>query len=305
MRRNLSTSGLSLSQAQSISNLCNQRALDISSSLTSINNGSKSFTYNGEKLLQTPGKRLPSNVVELLMEKSKLHACQAFLMEHIKLKDKLIKNVQKEFFTHDLPGIEPLETKTVKLADNVDEAWGWDQLTNGDKNEFLEAEAYAAHIGQFIHKNGVLDVLRTELPKIQTLEFIELEKDKKIPLIVNIHHTPEELLSVHEALATEHRKYEQKVNYYKAKVKNLVTSENARISKENGELQANVNAENDLLFAEWEKKHNVYTGEVKRLHHIFEQNRQDQIKEISGLKIAIDPRFQDVVDMFLTQVISE
>jgi len=46
--RNLSKNGLSMSQAQAISNMCNQRALDISEKLSSVNNASKSFKHDEE-----------------------------------------------------------------------------------------------------------------------------------------------------------------------------------------------------------------------------------------------------------------
>jgi hypothetical protein len=52
------------------------------------------------------------------------------------------------------------------------------------------------------------------------------------PLKVIVHHTPA-LLDLHETLAGEHRV--QKVNYIK--IKNMVTVENARISKENAKAQ--------------------------------------------------------------------
>lgn len=304
-RRNLSTKGLSLSQAQSISNLCYQRAHDISAQLAGVNNASRTFKYGDEILTEIPGKPLPTNVVELLMEQAKLHACQAFLVEHIKLKDTLIQNIQKERFTHNLQAPESPEYKDFQLLPMVDESWAWDQINNADKNEYLEVEAYAAHIGQFIHKNGVLDRLRAELPRIKTLEFIELKVGEKTPVMVTIHHTSEALLAIHNQLAAEHRKYEQKVNYYKAKVKNLVTIENARIAKVNGEEQARVNAENQILREEYQKKHAAFVGEVKQLQHEFEEKRHERIKEIAGLRIEVDARFQEVIDIYLQQVTTE
>lgn len=304
-RRNLSAKGLSLSQAQSISNLCFQRTQDIAAQLSGINNYSKTFEHGAKTLTETPGKKLPADVVTLLMEKSRLHACQAFLMEHIQLKDKLIKETQRRGFVCELKDPETPEYKDFKVIPSVDEEWGWIQLTNAEKNEYLEAEAFAAHIGQFIHKNGTLDHLRAELPNIKTLEFIELKRDEKTPLIVTVHHTPEQLLSLHNELAAEHRKHEQKVNYYKAKVKNLVTTENARIAKENAEAQSSVNAENQVLRAEFQKKQEVYYGEVKRLQHEFEKSRQDEIKEIAALRIEVDPRFQPTIDLYLKQVSEE
>ncbi len=55
------------------------------------------------------------------------------------------------------------------------------------------------------------------------LEFMEIETGKKTPLKVTIHHTPEQLLEIHEELAALHRGYEQKVNYFKSKVKAFVS----------------------------------------------------------------------------------
>ena len=93
MRKNsLASTGLSLSQAQSISNLCNQRALEIAAKLSGVNNYKKCIevpTSNGGSKNHTlvVGKPLPKDVVDLLTEKARLHGCQAFLMENIKAKD--------------------------------------------------------------------------------------------------------------------------------------------------------------------------------------------------------------------------
>ena len=89
MRNSLNTTGLSLSQAQSISNLCFQRTQDISSNLSVINNAEKTLKIGNETYIETVGNKIPANVVELLLEKALLHATQAFLMENIKAKDSL------------------------------------------------------------------------------------------------------------------------------------------------------------------------------------------------------------------------
>ena len=94
MRKNsLSTKGLSMSQAQSISNLCNQRALEIDRVLNQINNFSKTIRIDGVDRILTLGVEIPNNVMELLKEKASLNACQAFLMENIKAKDFLLKQI--------------------------------------------------------------------------------------------------------------------------------------------------------------------------------------------------------------------
>ena len=153
MRNSLNTTGLSLSQAQSISNLCFQRTQDISSNLSVINNAEKTLKIGNETYIETVGNKIPANVVELLLEKALLHATQAFLMENIKAKDSLLKELKAKYFISPLTEPEWPKIESITLIPLVDEKWGWDQLSLSEYNEYLEAEAYAAHIGQFIHKD--------------------------------------------------------------------------------------------------------------------------------------------------------
>ena len=303
MRKNsLSTSGLSLSQAQSISNLCFQRAFDISGMISGLNNATKTLKIGGETYVETVGKKIPANIVALLQEKALLHSCQAFLMENIKAKDELLKAKKSQAFVNSL--VSPVYPELIEpqYINTVGEDWGWEQLSVSEYNEYLEAEAYAAHIGKFIHKNSPLDSLRKELSTMKTLEWISVKDGEKTPLKVDIHHTPEQLLAVHEELAALHRKYEQRVNYFKAKVKNLVTEENARISKVNADAQADASAKNSVLLSNYQNAYTLYQQELQKEKQTFEAQRQNDIKVIAGLRIQVDPRFQGVVDSFLKQL---
>ena len=303
-KHSLSSKGLSLSQAQSISNLCNQRSRDINSKLTTVNNFSRDLKIEKETYVETVGIPMPSNVVELLLEKAELHSTQAFLMENIKAKDDLIKSIQREVFNYDLEVPYPQREKLEMFREEAhkDESWAWDQLTNSEYNEYLEAEAFASHIGQFIHKGGVLDKLRTELPTIKTLEWMEVEEGKKTPMKVNIHHNSGELMTLHEELAGHHRKYEQRVNYFKAKIKNLLTSKNSEISRSNSEKQNEINSKNKLVLEAFEKECTKWEGENSKALHIFEEGRQKRISEAAGMRIDVDGRFQKTIDTFLSSL---
>jgi len=302
MKNSLASKGLSMSQAASISNLCNQRAKEISSQLDNINNVSKKLTIGSEIYTETQGNPIPENVVQLLQAKARLSATQAFLMENIKAKDELINKIKYEGFKYDVEAPVRPAVISETLPTEVDEDFGWGTLTAAEYNEYLEAEAYASHIGQFIHKRGTLDRLRAELPTIKTLEFMEIEVGKKTPLKVTIHHTPEQLLAIHEELAALHRGYEQKVNYFKSKAKNTVTSENARVQKERGEIQARVNAQNLELANEYKLAYDKWLADQRKAQHEFEEKRQARIQEAVNLKINVAERFQDVVDEFLNQL---
>ena len=303
MRRNsLESKGLSMSQAQSVSNLCNQRARDINFKLADINNISKSISVDGKEYQEVEAKPIPVNVNDLLDQKSKLHAAQSFLMENIKAKEEMLNDVKWDEFEFDRDQPVRGELKSIKKLNEVDEKWGWEQLSTAEYNEYLEAEAYASHVGQFIHKGGKLDQLRSELPNIKKLEWMEIETGKKTPVKVEIHHTSEDLLKIHEDLASTHRKHEQRVNYFKAKIKNLVTSENARIAKENAVAQAGIKEHNDNVLDAYNKAMEEYRSSYREASDLFEEKRQKEIARISALRIDVDPRFKETIDMFLSEV---
>jgi hypothetical protein len=299
MRKNLNKNGLSLSQAQSISNLCNQRTQEINNKISTYNNYSKIISYESRNLTEKEGIKIDSNIVNMLQEKGRLHACQAFLMENIKAKDDLLTETRNESFEYQIEYPKHPELEGVKYKKLVDEQWGWMQLTKSEYNEFLEVEAMASHIGQFIHKGGKLDSLRKELPNLPSLEWFEIKKDEKTPVIIKKHHTSEDLLNLHEDLSKMHREYEQRVNYFKAKVKNLITEENAKIEEENSKEQLRVSNINDKLMNDYNEQLRKHEEAYKVAYHKFESEKHKKIKEIAKLKIEVEPRFQSVIDMFL------
>lgn len=301
--------GLSLSQAQSISNLCNQRAIEIAAKFNTVNNYSKSVTVGEKTHVIVNGKKLPENTVALIKEKASLHACQAFLMENIKAKELMlieIKNAQPDLSMIVMPE-KPNFSKisSLDMLDVVHENWGWEQLSISELNEFLEAESFAAHIGQFIHKDSILNGLRRELPEIPAIEWMTIKEGEKSPVEINIHHNAEELLILHEELAALHRQYEQRVNYFKAKVKNLTTEENARIAKHNADIQIEATKINTDAQAAYETAYNAACEKIKVIQTEFEKERQKKIKNIAAMRISVDSRFQETIDLFLKQISAE
>ena len=220
----------------------------------------------------------------------------------IKIKNSLLSEVNNDRFESKLE--QPLAefVERPKLLNQVDEVWGWNQLSDTEHSEFLEMEAYASHIGQFIHKHGKLSELREELPKLKLLEWISIEDGKKIPVNVKLHHTPEQLMAIHEDLSGLHRKYEQKVNYYKAKVKNLVNNENARIGKVNADLLG----EYQKLKNKADEVYQVKMDEYRTLHekelHEFNAEQQKKLVGVAALRISVDKRFQPIIDSILKTI---
>lgn len=298
--RNLSNTGLSMSQAQSISNLCNQRCIEIDNKIKQINNSSAKINIlqgsEFKDIEMTKANVMPSNIIDMLKSKASYHACQAFLMDSIKTKNKELDSIRIRKFTTEL--VEPSEKEYVNsaLLKNVDDRYGWDQLTDSEWNEYLEAEAYASHIGQFIHKDGKLDVLRRELPNIAGISWMEIEEGKKTPITITTHHTAEQLYDIHEQLATLHRQYEQRVNYFKAKTANIVTEENARIARENAKTLSSDHEINEKIRNEYLVEYNKYLDLVKQEKLLFEEKRHTDTSYTANCRIVVDPRFQSVID---------
>jgi len=297
--------GLSLSQATSISNLCHQSATEIGSQLIAVNNLKKTVKVEGERKDLVTAKPLPKNVGDLLKRKASLHACQAFLMENIRAKDGMLKAARVA--SPDLSEVQyPVKPDFVNPADGsfaeVYEEFGWEQLSTAELNEYYEAEAFASHIGQFIHQDGILTGLRNELPNIPAIEWMVIKDGVKSPIDITVHHKAEDLLKIHNELAAAHREYEQRVNYFKAKVKNLTTAENARIAKHNADLQnaaAKTNNDLQITFETAQKRANEQANDIRVE---FEKARQARIAEVAAMRISVDPRFQAIVDEFLTKL---
>ena len=130
-KNSLSSKGLSMSQAQTISNLCNQKCVDIDNTINTINNCSReliqkvSGVFNDENsYCIDKGRPMPENIINLLIEKCNYHACQAFLMENIKAKDEMINSLKRESFKNDIEAPERGDLEQAKLSILVDEEWG-------------------------------------------------------------------------------------------------------------------------------------------------------------------------------------
>jgi hypothetical protein len=299
--RNLATKGLSMSQAQTISNLCNQNAQEIQREIDSYNNCSKTITIAGQTYMMQEGIVISEDILDKLRTKGALHATQAFLMEAIKNKESeigRIRNLRPD--TSHLVAPVREYAPDYEIQYDVEEAWGWAQLSDSEYSEYLQEEALASHLGQFIHKHGKLTQLRKDLVDIPSIEWFEIEEGKKTPVKVTKHHHPSSLMELHEEVAELHRKHEQRVNYYKAKVKNLVSDENARIQKENANKAAEFLKLEKELNQNYQIAMDAYNGEVMRLTMEFNSQRELDIKAAAALRINVDPRFQDVIDLFIT-----
>lgn len=292
----LSDKGLSMTDTQSISNFCNQQALEIQRVLDSANVHDKRFTFQREEYPVTEGKSLPSDVIPLLIEKANYHACQAWLMEAMKEKEILINLVTQEEFTYSIE--QPKAPDYLQFNPIRHVSYGLETLSYSERIDYLKNEAMASHIGSFIHKGGKLDKLRKQNSEEIQLEFVDMGNGGRIPVKVIRNHDSNWLLNLHNDLSNQHREFEKKVNYYKAKLKNAENTKNSQIEEQNAEKQREIQTKNDMLqkdyrnlYENWSIGRNIAKSE-------FEKNRFSLLRKISDLKITVEPYFQPILDKF-------
>lgn len=301
MKHFLAKKGLSMTQAQTVSNLCNQAANEMLMDIDKVNNSSKTLEFNGKVLTKQTGYKLPTTIEDMLATIGDYRACQAFLMEQIKAKDQLITAAKNAQFVTSIAPPQFPELQKTPLVETVGDQWGWDQLSKDELAEYWQAEAKAAVIGQFIHRGGKLDQLRKELPKIEPLEWFVApgHEGKAHPVKVEIHHKEMELWDLHQDLSNVHRELEQRVNYFKAKVKNLVTLKNTEISTENAKKISDDNAHNLVIREQYQKEFTAWAENQNKLQKEFEAERLELVRETSALRIEVSQRFQPIVDELL------
>jgi hypothetical protein len=110
------------------------------------------------------------------------------------------------------------------------------------------------------------------------------------------------LHDLHTELSMLHREYEQKVNYYKAKVKNLVSVKNSEIEMNNKIEADKIDKLNESILEKYRMDMNSYRSKINSAKSEFESKRHERLKEASEMRITVDSRFQDVVDKFLVKI---
>ena len=288
-----------MSQAQSISNIINQKSIELENQLEKINNYQSKVKYKDEDLVITQSIPMPKNIGDILKELCTLRGVQAFLMTAIQSKDFAMNGLKQKMFISSEQKPVRKDRELIKTIPSVDESWGWEQLSDKEYAEFLYAEAMASHLGKFIHKGGKLDSLRKELPDLKLLEWMNINDSEKTPVVLTPHHTSEELLKVYESLAAEHRKYGQKVNYYKAKVKNMVSDKNAEIHTFNSLEAERIAKINDDIENEYQKAFSEYYAKASKEQAEFQIQLEIQKKELAQTRIIVDPIFQETVNKIL------
>ena len=223
------------------------------------------------------------NLEEKCLEEGNLYALSAWLREAIKAKEALLKQVENDNFNISLLNEVNYDKATSLLTEDEVKY----SLPINELAEYLAYEAKAAHIGKKVHPNGIFEQWFNMIKNTPKIQINEINKD----YIVEFDQVVDEkdLYQVYFTLQKEYREAEQKVNYYKAKIKNLLNERNQEINQKNRALQDKLSQDLEIQ----NSKNLALQAEINNL-------RGQKLKEVSELKIIIPNELQKTLDYVQT-----
>jgi hypothetical protein len=155
------------------------------------------------------------------------------------------------------------------------------QLNTKDRNEYLSAEAMAAHIGNLIHN---FDKVRKQSDEFVPTSF--MRTGDETVTVKNIRlYTKEELSEGFFTLQKEHRESEKIVNLYKSRAHDWAKEV---LEVHNDKVKAMQSRNTDIQL-----QHNR-SVESERLD--FENEKRAEKNVLSGMKIIIPNELQPLLD---------
>lgn len=271
-------SGVTSSEANYICERIKEKLKPIQDEINGLETHTSSL--DGEQL---DGFKKVENIDDKLKLIGELYAISAFFRTAIKEKEKRINiindKIRKVRQKEDVL-LEKLDLVELEKICHVEMDDFLLTLPLADVIAYKTAEAKASHIGKFIHN---FDDIRHKLTKQERISFKEVGEQ-----VFKIHHTPlydlHELQQTQNYLLSEHRDYENLVNFYKAKFRDFENSAKLRYEEE---FNKQLNERNAILNERVKTKTEQLTA-VKA--------------EIANFKIIIPNEFKETIDELLKKV---
>lgn len=278
----LDTKGLTTAEANYTANIIKELCERISNEIKQLTLFKGTLNFQGKQTEYNKVYKV-ENLEEKCLEEGNLYALSAWLREAIKAKEALLKQVENDNFNISLLNEVNYDKATSLLTEDEVKY----SLPINELAEYLAYEAKAAHIGKKVHPNGIFEQWFNMIKNTPKIQINEINKD----YIVEFDQVVDEkdLYQVYFTLQKEYREAEQKVNYYKAKIKNLLNERNQEINQKNRALQDKLSQDLEIQ----NSKNLALQAEINNL-------RGQKLKEVSELKIIIPNELQKTLDYVQT-----
>lgn len=278
----LDTKGLTTAEANYTANIIKELCERISNEIKQLTLFKGTLNFQGKQTEYNKVYKV-ENLEEKCLEEGNLYALSAWLREAIKAKEALLKQVENDNFDISLLN----EVNYGKATSLLTEDEVKYSLPINELAEYLAYEAKAAHIGKKVHPNGIFEQWFNMIKNTPKVQINEINKD----YIVEFDQVVDEkdLYQTYFILQKEYREAEQKVNYYKTKVKNLLNEKNQEINQKNKALQDKFSQDLEIQ----NSKNLALQAEINNL-------RGQKLKDVSELKIIIPNELQKTLDYVQT-----
>jgi len=297
--------GLSMSEANHIANLAKEIAEVTNTEIVSSGAVKETVSWLGKDIVIKDPKKIDLNA--LAIKEGELYAVSAWLRSAINTKEKnleFLKGAISDYFKLDTDEVLEFkerapEQKLISPLEHFTEADVLHSWTIAEIADYYAVEASAAHLGKKIHKAGFLSILRKDVlnfTPFRTQSFKDKGLDTDQPVVRTLVYSPEEINKIFFDLQDKHRSFEQKLNWYKARIKNelavLNTNERVRYTKD----AQIANEEYQMAKSAYDLKRQAYLTKSNLYQNELEKRRIAEVTRVSALKIVVPIELEKTID---------
>lgn len=222
---------------------------------------------------QTFNVEASSRISSLIEKKANIYRLSAWLRENIKKLSNQQQDIESESYI-----AQPFLVGEPEFQEMVDLEWAFDQLNIREQAEYLAVEAQAAAYGKYVHDKGLCNVWLKQISDLKTIE-----RGNFFTITETTCAT--ELNTLHTNLVKKHREYNSRVNYYKAKINNMVNAENQKRISHNKTAQS-----------EWSSARQSWNDQQLVAQKQFEQEKLARLKENASSKIVLPEDLREIYE---------
>ena len=286
--------GLTSTSANHVANLAKESVRNVHEKLASVRFYTETIGLltSDKEAVVSKGMSVDAveNLPKLVDEVTYANSINAFFREAMKEKERRMNEAQdyidenafadlrKKYSAHFLasPTKEPYPTE-----ESIMQTW-----SIGEQEKYLSLGAEAAALGKFIHEDGSLSKARIDLMnKLENPTRVEINGSETV-----IHtYTPTvDIVTVDKVfneLQTRYRSVQAELNGMKKRIQDTIASEKLRIDTEYNEARR-----------EYDRVQREFEREEAELHRVMDIRRQQRVKKVQELKIAIPNRLRGIYD---------
>jgi ribosomal protein S17 len=302
--------GLSQTEANHQANMVKEIADIIKREFESTGVYTEKVVYAGEEVPLDNNQTI-TDLVEKAQMEGNLYALSAWLRSAVKAKEELLKIIRTAPDTFFLTEEEVYPTISIPrpMQHEVPLQKTWTEedvigeFTIAERAEYLRLEAQAAHLGKKIHTGGILDQIFTGLRNFVPFRFHGLRDGagmKDFPVRRARLYEVEGFEAAFFQLQAEHRSVEARLNWYKARIQNLVAERNAQQIREGRAASDKLYGEYLQKRQEWEAHCEDIRAKEQDLLQVIAERRQNATSQVSAYKIVVPKELEPVLQKVQT-----